>query len=53
MNREEKQYSNIMDYEGISKYDAKNLNCLLPEWIMNLKSYFGKSRINDYSHTSG
>ncbi len=47
-----KQYSNTMDYEGISKYDAKSLNCLLPEWIMNLKSYFGKSPINDYSHTS-
>ncbi len=38
-------------YENIQKYDAKNLDYLLPEWIMNLKDYFKKNPDSDYSHT--
>ena len=52
MDKIERQYSDRMEYESIPEYQAKSLDYLLPEWITNLKNYFGKQPGSDYSHTS-
>lgn len=49
MNERKRQYSDRIKYETSPKYDAKSLDCLLPEWIMNLKNYFEKKPDNNYS----
>ena len=49
MNEKKRQYSSRTEYESIPKHESKSLDCLLPEWIINLKNYFEKKPDNNYS----
>jgi hypothetical protein len=42
MDENKNQYSDRIRYENVLKGGFKSLDCLLPEWIMNLKNYFEK-----------
>jgi len=52
MNDDEKQYTDRIKYEKVSRYETKGLDFDLPEWIINLKNYLKKNATqnNSYSH---
>ena len=49
MTDDEEQYSYRIEYEKVSRYETKGLDFEVPEWIMNLKNYFGKTAIQNSS----
>jgi hypothetical protein len=49
MNDDKKQHSYRRNYEKVSRYETTGLDFDLPEWIINLKNYFGKNAIQNDS----
>jgi hypothetical protein len=42
MDKTETQYSRRAEYEYTQKNETDDLDHFMPEWILNLKDYFGK-----------
>ncbi len=52
MNENERQYTDRIEQGKLSRCEPESLDGITPEWITNLKSYFEKGHVEDYSFTS-
>ena len=52
MDERKKQYTDRIEQRKLSRCEPESLDCILPEWITNLKNYFEKGHVGDYSFTS-
>jgi len=52
MNESERQYRDRIEQRKFSRCESESLDGILPEWVINLKNYFEKGHVEDYSFTS-
>ena len=52
MNESKRQYTDRIEQRKLSRCEPESVEGVLPIWIINLKNYFEKGHVEDYSFTS-